>query len=124
LLAGEALLHDAAEAYIGDMIWPVKHDPSMVAFRELEAPIEAAIYKRFGVDPTDESRAAIKEIDDRILIDEVEQLMADPSAYSAQPGRRLDGRERLGVKILGWSPADAEWAFLQRFRRLFPRSVW
>jgi 5'-deoxynucleotidase YfbR-like HD superfamily hydrolase len=59
----EALLHDASEAYIGDLITPIKHHPSMAPFRELERTIETAIFKRFGVKSTDRSLAAVKRAD-------------------------------------------------------------
>lgn len=43
-----ALLHDAAEAYIGDMVWPLKHYGDFAAeFRAAEQRIMAAICERF-----------------------------------------------------------------------------
>lgn len=45
----EALLHDAAEAYLGDMASPVKHSPKMAACRELEAGLQAAIRVALGM---------------------------------------------------------------------------
>lgn len=47
LLAG--LLHDAAEAYIGDLIRPLKHRPEFQFFRELDERVTAVILERFGV---------------------------------------------------------------------------
>ena len=44
-LAG--LLHDAAEAYVGDMVSPLKR--AMPAFREVEDAVLAAIFERFGL---------------------------------------------------------------------------
>lgn len=44
-----ALLHDASEAYIGDMIRPLKHRPEMAMFREVEARIEATIAERYSL---------------------------------------------------------------------------
>lgn len=43
------LMHDATEAYLGDMVKPVKHDPTMVAFRDAELLLEHAIAVRFGL---------------------------------------------------------------------------
>src|SRR5271168_1922937 len=40
----EALLHDASDAYLGDMVGPVKHHPMMAQFRILENQVQAAIY--------------------------------------------------------------------------------
>lgn len=47
-LAG--LLHDASEAYLGDVSSPLKHSPMMAGYRELEAEWEQAIGKAFGVE--------------------------------------------------------------------------
>jgi hypothetical protein len=44
----EALLHDAAEAYLKDIPRPIKKDPAMEGYRSLERPLEAAIAVRFG----------------------------------------------------------------------------
>ena len=44
-----ALLHDASEAYIGDMIKPIKiHFPR---FKEIENKIQSVILTKFGVNP-------------------------------------------------------------------------
>lgn len=44
-----ALLHDAAEAYIGDMIGPLKHHPALGAFVAIETRLLGAIARRFGL---------------------------------------------------------------------------
>lgn len=50
LLALTGLLHDAAEAYLGDMIRPLKHGPETGrAYLEAEKKLEAVIFKRFGI---------------------------------------------------------------------------
>lgn len=46
-LAG--LLHDAAEAYLGDLIRPLKHGPMGEAYLEAEAHVEECIAKAFGL---------------------------------------------------------------------------
>jgi hypothetical protein len=43
------LLHDAAEAYVGDMVWPLKHTVMADQFRQLEAHVLDVIYQRFNV---------------------------------------------------------------------------
>jgi hypothetical protein len=43
------LLHDASEAYLGDMVKPLKHDPSMVKFVEAEDALEAVIAQAFNL---------------------------------------------------------------------------
>ena len=62
------LLHDAAEAYLGDMIRPIKQ--VLPEFKELEKRWEKAIETAFDLQLTDEARAAIKEADSRMLLTE------------------------------------------------------
>jgi len=45
------LLHDGSEAYLGDMPGPVKGHPLLEGYRVLEAKMQAAIYRRFGLEP-------------------------------------------------------------------------
>jgi hypothetical protein len=66
----EALLHDAAEAYIGDVPSPLKQ--MLPDFRATEKRVEAAIAEKFGV-PTTMS-PAVKMVDTRMLVTEAVQL--------------------------------------------------
>lgn len=113
--AREALLHDSAEAYIGDMIRPLKHTPEMIEFRKAEELIERAVFERFEIVQTAESRAAVKEIDDRILVDEIGALMRNPAMYQAH-----SAMQPLGANIAALMPAHAEHVFVSRFLELFP----
>ena len=58
------LLHDAAEAYTGDLIRPLKHRPELRPFLEVEASIETVIAEAYDV-PLGHS--AIKEADVWVL---------------------------------------------------------
>ncbi len=110
--AFEALLHDAAEAYIGDMVRPLKHQAEMSAFRAADDRIERVIREQFKIDSTLASRDAIKLVDNRILRDETIALMGRPS-WSCIPGVK-----RLGVKIEGWLPKKGEREFMKRYKEL------
>lgn len=44
------LMHDAHEAYIGDMAAPLKRMPELAGYREVEARIESVVLGRFGID--------------------------------------------------------------------------
>ena len=110
----QALLHDAAEAYIGDMIRPLKHAAPMAEFARVERTIEAMIFERFAVTPTDESTRAVKAIDDRILRDEADRLLKN-----SEWAKRF---EPLGVTLACLSPKAAERVFLNRFRECFLES--
>lgn len=43
------LLHDASEAYLGDMVKPLKHSPRMSAFVEVEYALDQALAARFDL---------------------------------------------------------------------------
>ena len=43
------LLHDAVEAYVGDMAWPLKHMSMAGRYLELETDINSTIMKRFDI---------------------------------------------------------------------------
>lgn len=102
----EALLHDAAEAYIGDVIRPLKR--SLPQFVEIEANLERVIFARFNLPAI--LRDEIKAADTAILTDERNRLF-DPEVCEAHG---WSARERLGVHIEGWSPVDAFGLFMQR----------
>ena len=67
-LAG--LLHDAAEAYLGDIVSPVKRCLSDKAWAELDGidrTLSRAIYSKFGLDPNLVGLVAILQADLEIL---------------------------------------------------------
>jgi hypothetical protein len=84
------LLHDASEAYLGDLVSPFKHDPLMHEYRMAEKRLEACILRALGVPivalgsgvdfPED-----VHEADRRALSTEVRDLMANPFAWSNLP---------------------------------------
>jgi hypothetical protein len=102
----EALLHDAAEAYIGDVIRPLKR--SLPQFVEIEAKLERVIFARFNLPAI--LRDEIKAADTAILTDERNRLF-DPEVCEAHG---WSARGRLGVHIKGWPPTHAFEFFMQR----------
>lgn len=91
------LLHDATEAYVGDMVRPLKQH--MPAFCAAEDQVMLAIAQRFNIAP--EIPAAVHEADSRILLDERSALLGEPSADWEVPG------EPFGIEIGAWDPAPA-----------------
>jgi uncharacterized protein len=109
-----ALMHDAAEAYLGDMPHPIKHrSPLGAAFREAEHHLEQAIRDRFAI------RADVPEIKraDRAL------LATERRAFSAEswPWPELEGVEPLDLELTAWPPDEAARAFAQRYAELDAR---
>lgn len=105
-----ALLHDATEAYVGDMVRPLKI--SMPDFCAAEDRVMEAIAERYGLD-TAVMPQVVKDADTRILVDEKRALMStSPAAWT------VDGMEGIGVKIEAWQPRVAEHWYLARFAEL------
>jgi hypothetical protein len=100
------LLHDAAEAYLGDLARPIK--PYLTGYVEAEAKIMKAIVQRFNLDPI-EAPKEVKEADNRIVFDERAALLAPP------PEPWNFELEPLGVQIKCLSPEIAEREFLRNF---------
>lgn len=125
-----ALLHDAAEAYVGDMVRPLKR--SMAAYQEVEEVVMSAIAQRFAL-PTEWKTLhtgrwvgttftphrvpvmppAVKDADNRILLTERDTLMPNTRHAWTQ-----DGMEPLPVTVTGWSPEEAERRYLDRLAEL------
>ncbi len=118
------LLHDATEAYCGDMVRPIKHMPEMAPYREMEDAIWLAIADRFSL-PL-ELPAAVKEADARMLQTERRDLLAphhwkwsEAQADPAYPTPYADFR--IAVR---WGPGEAEREYLACFEREFSALSW
>lgn len=110
-LAG--LLHDAAEAYIGDMVRPLKHH--MPDYQAIDVAVSRVVFERFGcpVEYAAALPAKVREADNRILLDERNQLLSTPPGAWEQ-----DGLNPLGIVLDCWSPPVAELAWAQRLDQL------
>lgn len=109
-----ALLHDASEAYLGDLPHPIKHrSPLGELYREIEEPLQLAILARFGLGPT--APPLVKRLDRAALATERVRLMR-PSDDGWWP--ELEGIERLDVALEPWPSERACTEFLARYRRL------
>lgn len=101
-----ALMHDAAEAYIGDMPRPLKRQ--LPQFRKVEVRIEQALAETFGlIYPWPK---VIKDADLRITLDERRALKPYSTRMWAE-----NSLMPLGVTIPDWSPERAKWSFLNRY---------
>jgi hypothetical protein len=112
-----ALLHDAAEYVVGDLISPFK---AAVGFdyKAFELRLMRAIHIRFGLPPelTEEQTALIKRADRIAAYFEAVQL----AGFTVTEGRRYFGIPK-GVKPVRLTPLPAKEAqeqFLKRFARL------
>jgi hypothetical protein len=100
------LLHDAEEAFTGDVIRPIKIKYPEV-YEAIAGPTRAAIEKRFDVDFT-AHKAIIKFVDNWSITHEVEEQFP--------PGTKFPGLEQWqtvpGVRAYGMAMADAAALFL------------
>ena len=109
-LAG--LLHDASEAYISDVIRPLKYQCELRGYRAAERRIERAIAARFTLDTSRMCTITIREMDDRILYDEIPEVITLPPSDARRLGP--DDARGLSLPIIGFGPVDAERLFLDR----------
>ena len=82
------LMHDAAEAYIGDMVRPIKKQ--IVEYQEIEAIVFAAIADKFVLDTSPETMGLVTEIDNAVLAAEARQLFPKPAPWAPKEGLALD----------------------------------
>lgn len=87
------LLHDGAEAYVSDVIRPVK--VLLEGFQEVEEAFQSAIYEHFGLgDLTEEELELVHVIDDAMLWNEAKELFAhvddlEPPLLSTLPNFKV-----------------------------------
>jgi hypothetical protein len=103
------LMHDAAEAYLVDLPRPIKW--KMPGYQEAEERLLKLIAGKYGLGwPVPD---VVKELDNRMMHDEIEQLMG------YDPLEALGANSRgLGVTIEQQHPAYVKQQFLLRFRFL------
>lgn len=104
------LLHDAAEAYLGDLVRPVKCQPEAKWYRDVEDNLLRCIAGRF--DLIWPMPAKVKIADNTLLATEARDLMGPaPAPWAVLP-------EPLDHDIEPWDPKVVEQRFLDRFDEL------
>jgi hypothetical protein len=109
----DGLLHDASEAYLGDMSKWIKRHPSMEPYREAERKATEVINKSFGIAaemPEQVERA------DRMMIN-IEGTFGH-DGWKAMPGFPTPTEEELQICNLkhGWHWSVAEVRFLNFYK--------
>jgi hypothetical protein len=114
-LALLGLMHDAAEAYLGDVPSPLKGE--LRDFKCIEERLIVAIGERFGFplpdDGSDDTRE-LKRADLQLLIDEKAVIMAP----EPEPWRPNAPSVKDPSRIECWSPEIAKTRFMARFKEL------
>jgi hypothetical protein len=102
------LFHDAAEAYVGDMVRPLKRQ--LPAFEVAEREVWAVLAAKFGL-PESLPREVV-HADNTLLATEARDIMAPtPAPWVPLP-------DPLPERIVPWNWRYAESYFLQRARQL------
>ena len=120
-LAMQALMHDATEAYMGDMVKPLKE--VMPEFEAMEEKLWRLIAERFGLPPTPPTDIEeIRRADWTMLLTERDLLLPpqDEPWFCERLGVKATEREDILKLIDPWPfglgrPAEL---FMRRFRQL------
>jgi hypothetical protein len=115
------LLHDAGEAYVGDMVSPLKKN--FPTFRAVEDEILALIYESAGLPVVDKlADAEVKRADADMLVAEAQALF-DEEHYDRYFGHYFPALPADAPRILPvrWDVAEGMWLF--HWNKLYrPRS--
>lgn len=104
------LLHDASEAYIGDIIAPLKATPQYESYREVEANLMRAICERFNL--PEEMPEEVHDADMYVRYAEMRDFGSAPEEYWID-------EPKMGQIISPLQPVSAKIYFLQEFQRLY-----
>jgi len=104
-LATIALLHDASEAYIGDIIKDVKHSKRVRGLVQLEIEVQTVIYRCFGLAPTSQDLEIIKH-------KELELVTRESSSFCL-PCTKFPMDVYDKTIIIPWSSPHARYMFLE-----------
>lgn len=119
-LALALLMHDAAEAYIGDITRSVKR--AVPLFKEIERKLMAAINERFDLPRVEDYLGfdlVVPEVDNRMLVTERVALMPPGVVWNVE--QHFDMYRDFQIEQ--WKPWEAELLFLQKFHQHRPDLV-
>jgi 5'-deoxynucleotidase YfbR-like HD superfamily hydrolase len=106
------LLHDATEAYLGDVVKPLKQ--FLPEYTQIERAFEAVIRRRFGLTSDPSVWAVVKEIDQALLIAERRAwFTADTVTWTGE-----DTTRSLPRVYWGHEPTAARVIYLKRAEAL------
>lgn len=108
----EALLHDAAEAYLGDIIRPLKLIPQIKSvYGPIEEAVEQAIAERFHL--TYPWPAAVKRADEMMVTAEMDQIIK-----AREKGHLHDSNVAADREVQCFGPFIATNTFIDRYLEL------
>lgn len=102
------VLHDAAEAYTGDIVTPLKR--MLPGLGTMETAIMDAIHARFRIDMRFVNIEAIKRADETLLTVEAKRLFRTPPIHDWTDA--FDADPLLGPMHVSTSPSESQVLFL------------
>lgn len=112
-LKKKLLMHDASEAYIGDIIAPLKVTEQYAFYREIEDRLMRAVYQRFDLpNDTEEEAEEIHRIDMLVRHTEMRDFGSIPKEFWID-------EPKLDYTIIPLSPKDSKILFLKTFANLY-----
>ncbi len=115
--AMECLLHDAAEAYLGDIVSPLKSLMDDSVLPTLEMNFEATITEALDLAVVPGYYREVRRVDLIMLATEKRDLLPYASINN-QPWPQLRGVQPLDDAIEPWTSQLAEAKFLERYKEL------
>jgi hypothetical protein len=113
-LALAGLLHDASEAYLGDVVRPLKEGSMWNQYRRFEARTQETVQLLYGCHYEATTHwPKIKDVDDMCLYHEAHQLMNPP--LNIQLSIDDQGAKEWPLAIAPLRPDEAEHLFLAAF---------
>ena len=76
------LLHDASEAFMNDLVRPIKHRPEFKHYRNEEDKIQGLIFEKYGLEFPFSKR--VHEVDNQVLVREMKQIIINDSEIHAK----------------------------------------
>lgn len=114
-LAILGLLHDAPEAYLGDIIRPIKRSGCVTEeYRLADAAWMRAIGTAIGITFPDKMPAEVKIADDRVLMTERRDLLIAGPAWRERAYGALDYK----IPAVGWGPVQSQLVFMHEYALL------
>jgi len=113
-----ALMHDTAEAFIGDVVRPIKHH--LPGYSILEHKVQREIFNRFNVPKLNEE---VHKIDNALLMTEAEQIIPEGLWRQSSDYKELRAQfwAHLPVVIEPWTYAETRTTFLRLFHKWKPK---
>jgi 5'-deoxynucleotidase YfbR-like HD superfamily hydrolase len=109
----EGLLHDASEAYYGDMIRPLKN--FMPDFKKLEDNFNIVLCKKYRLDNSNLANKLVKKSDNTALAGELQTILSKEKVDCYDTSEYKPPENKL-FKIM--TPKQAKKAFLEEFKML------